>query len=313
MKIDFLDKRMRVYEELNDERLKPDSWTIARIDGKNFSRLTRQILKVKPFDERIRDAMMSALEALMQADYRVIYGFTQSDEISLLLHPYSNLVFNGKVRKATSVLASIAAVNFCQSLNQTLNRTHELPEDEPVMAYFDCRVKQYPNIETVLDYFAWRRIDSENNCLSSWCYYYLTQEDGLSPLKAQSELDGKKFDWKNEYLFQHDVNFDKLPGWQKRGVGMYWVDAERPAMKILVNKEGNKTGEEPITVKRQELLPDMWIDKKIKDYRRFIHYKITSACNTLKKDETHQTDRRNLCLPYPIAPYSDRYAQSSMR
>jgi tRNA(His) 5'-end guanylyltransferase len=39
---------------------------------------------------------------------------------------------------------------------------------------------------------------------------------------------------KNELLFQFDVNFNDLPRWQKRGVGLYW-------------EEYDKVGENPVT------------------------------------------------------------------
>lgn len=30
----------------------------------------------------------------------------------------------------------------------------------------------------------------------------------------------------NELLFAHGINFNDLPGWQKRGVGLYWETHE---------------------------------------------------------------------------------------
>jgi tRNA(His) 5'-end guanylyltransferase len=32
---------------------------------------------------------------------------------------------------------------------------------------------------------------------------------------------------KNEYLFQHGINFNELPAWQKRGSGVYWQTLEK--------------------------------------------------------------------------------------
>jgi hypothetical protein len=32
---------------------------------------------------------------------------------------------------------------------------------------------------------------------------------------------------KNELLFKRDINFNRLPNWQKRGIGLYWEDYEK--------------------------------------------------------------------------------------
>ena len=33
---------------------------------------------------------------------------------------------------------------------------------------------------------------------------------------------GKSLTYKNELLFQHGINYNDLPAWQKRGIGMYY-------------------------------------------------------------------------------------------
>lgn len=74
----------------------------------------------------------------------------------------------------------------------------------------------------------WRISDSERNCLNQWCYYLLINSDGLSPLRAQKALNKQTIQWKNEYLFNnHGIKFDKLPSWQKRGIGIYFMDLKK--------------------------------------------------------------------------------------
>ena len=84
MKIDLLEKKLRVYETTNDLRLSPNMFVIARIDGRNFSRLTRQELKLKPYDQNMANCMIETAIHVMDCGFKTIYGFTQSDEISLL-------------------------------------------------------------------------------------------------------------------------------------------------------------------------------------------------------------------------------------
>lgn len=34
-------------------------------------------------------------------------------------------------------------------------------------------------------------------------------------------IEGKSVAWKNELLFSEGINYNELPGWQKRGIGLY--------------------------------------------------------------------------------------------
>src|SRR2546427_7501244 len=89
MKFDELDEKMRVYETALDHCVLPEMFMVARIDGRGFTRLASEVHQFKaPFDERFRDMMVSTTEHLMNCGFRVVYGYTQSDEISLLFHPF---------------------------------------------------------------------------------------------------------------------------------------------------------------------------------------------------------------------------------
>ena len=40
--------------------------------------------------------------------------------------------------------------------------------------------------------------------------------------EATAALKNKTVAYKNELLFCHGINFNDLPAWQRRGVGLYW-------------------------------------------------------------------------------------------
>ena len=66
---------------------------------------------------------------------------------------------------------------------------------------------------------------------------------------------------KNELLFRHGVNFNDLPNWQKRGVGLVWETYEKVA-------RNPKTGEE-VTVQRRRIRHEL--DLPMKDaYGAFV-------------------------------------------
>ena len=83
-----------------------------------------------------------------------------------------------------------------------------------------------PTVERVRDYFLWRQEDAHRNALNSHCYWLL-RKHGVSKRAATSQLEGQSTAYKNELLFQNGINFDKLPAWQKRGIGLYWKTEEK--------------------------------------------------------------------------------------
>ena len=93
-------------------------------------------------------------------------------------------------------------------------------------ATFDCRMVPLPNSERVEDYFRWRQEDANRNALNSHCYWMLRKE-GMSVNNATSELKCKGVAYKNELLFSRGINYDNLPSWQKRGVGMYYQNEQK--------------------------------------------------------------------------------------
>ena len=104
MNFDELDAKMRVYETSIDQCILSDMYLVARIDGRSFSRLTKEICDFEaPFDVRFRDMMINTVKGLMDCGFRVVYGFTESDEISLLFHT-DEQTFGRKVRKYNSSL-----------------------------------------------------------------------------------------------------------------------------------------------------------------------------------------------------------------
>jgi tRNA(His) 5'-end guanylyltransferase len=215
MKFDELDRRMRVFETAADFCVLPGLFIVARLDGRSFTRLTKEACDFQaPFDERFRDLMVSTAEGLMTCGFRVLYAYTESDEISLLFDPAEEL-FGRKLRKYNSTLAGEASARFSLLLGR--------------VATFDCRISQLPNAGLVVDYFRWRNEDAARNALSAYCYWTL-RKAGRNEQEATQCLLGLSVAAKNELLFQHGVNFNDVPNWQKRGIGLFWEEYDKPAI-----------------------------------------------------------------------------------
>ena len=222
MKFDELDDRMRIYETAHDLCVLPDIYMVARLDGRSFTRLTKEVHQFEaPFDVRFRDMMLDTVEHLMNCGFNVTYGYTESDEISLLF-AHDERGFNRKLRKLISILAGEASAKFSLLLG--------------AMACFDCRISELPTATLVVDYFRWRNEDAHRNALNAHCYWCL-RKDGQNIADSTAALVGMSVAQKNELLFQHGINFNNLPSWQKRGSGLYWEEYDKEAVNPITGEK----------------------------------------------------------------------------
>jgi tRNA(His) guanylyltransferase len=213
MKFEQLDRRMRVYETAHDHCVLPGIHMVARIDGRSFSQLTRVTQAFEaPYDERFRDCMVATLEHLVvSSGFSVLFGYTQSDEMSLLFRQDESL-FGRKLRKLLSVLAGEASAKFALSLG--------------ALASFDARISQLPDVDAVVDYFRWRHEDAHRNALNGHSYWLLRRQ-GLDDHAATEQLKGVSVADRNELLFRSGINFNDIPTWEKRGIAVVWKDEEQ--------------------------------------------------------------------------------------
>ncbi len=226
VKFEELDRRMRVFETAHDHCVLPGIHMVARIDGRSFSHLTRVAHELEaPYDTRFRDCMLAALERVITAGFSVTYGYTQSDEISLLFRRDESL-FGRKLRKLNSVLAGEASAAFSLALGAP--------------GAFDCRISQLPREDDVVDYFRWRQEDAHRNALNGHCYWLLRRQ-GKSDAEATRELQGVSVAERNELLFQNGIQFNELPTWQRRGIGAYWEAVESEGTDPRTGRKVKKT------------------------------------------------------------------------
>src|SRR5262245_20893233 len=99
------------YEQVFNIRLPLRMPLVIRLDGKAFHTFTRDFKH--PFDEGFMEAMIETAVTLCKQVQTTVFAYTQSDEISLLLHNYRKLDsqpwFDNELQKLVSVSASIAS------------------------------------------------------------------------------------------------------------------------------------------------------------------------------------------------------------
>lgn len=191
---DSLGDRMKKYEETFDTVLPPRMPTILRLDGNCFHTFCRGMNK--PFDTTFISNMQQLAKYLCKNITTVQMAYIQSDEITLLLHPYKKLNsqpwFGNRVQKMVSISAAMASSFFSQLYNKSV--------------FFDSRVFVLSENE-VVNNFIWRQQDASRNSLSALAHYHFSHKS----------LQGKNHTDMHEMLHAIGINWNDLPTTQKRG------------------------------------------------------------------------------------------------
>lgn len=201
--IDDLGDRMKMYEEAEAMRkLMPLLPICVRLDGHCFHTFTKTMQR--PFDATLSDMMIETTKHLVDATNACI-GYTQSDEISLILYSDSTkkeILFGGRIQKLVSLLASKYSVKFLSLVMQHFpEKVQELPE-------FDCRVWNVPTKKEAVNTLIWRECDASKNSVSALAQAHF----------SHNQLQGKNGKEMQEILFsQRQINWCDIDPRYKRG------------------------------------------------------------------------------------------------
>lgn len=191
---------------------------IVRIDGRAFHTLTKKF--VKPFDIVFGMAMQQTMKSLCENISGCVLGYTQSDEITLVLVDYQTLqtdaFFDYAVQKISSVCAGMATMYFNKHFQKLVWKQFELGQDisiyedkngEILMGSFDARCFNVPK-EEVVNTLIWRQNDASKNSIQMLARSLFTHKSlqGLSNSKLQDKM-----------MLEKNVNWNDLEVWKKRG------------------------------------------------------------------------------------------------
>lgn len=216
-----LGDRMKAYEAIPKNFLMRRTPVIIRIDGKAFHTFTRGF--DKPFDPIIQTCMEETMKYCCENVQGCVLGYTQSDEISLILCDYQRLEtdawFGYNVQKIVSISASLATFEFNRALSDiTANifnkNGNEFNEKTDFLfgkidqgALFDSRCFSLSK-EEVCNYMIWRQRDATRNSILSLAQslYSQKQIEGINTKKLQDKMFTEK-----------SVNWNDLTVYQKQG------------------------------------------------------------------------------------------------
>ena len=127
-------------KNFSPEIMIPTLPVIIRLDGNNFHSWTKGLKR--PFDKNLNQLMVETTRYLAK-ETNALIGYTQSDEITLILYSSSrkSLIYNdGKKQKILSKLTG-KCVSFFNE------KRKELLPDHNKVANFDCRIFQTPTLQ----------------------------------------------------------------------------------------------------------------------------------------------------------------------
>lgn len=252
---DELGARMKeFYEAVPKTKLTRRIPVAIRIDGKAFHTFTHGF--TKPFDEVLIRTMTETMKYLCENIQGCVLGYTQSDEITLILIDYKELNtstwFDNEIQKICSVSASMATMAFNRAfaknvdewgrsvfpswddggtnekIDKSLAKLNEVYQKAIEKgALFDSRCFNIPK-EEVANLVYWRQLDAMRNSI---------QMVGQANF-SHRELQGKSCnDIKNMLIEEKLINWDELPTYQKQGSccikkeNKWVIDKEIPVFK----------------------------------------------------------------------------------
>ena len=199
-----------------------------RIDGRAFHTFTKGFQK--PFDEILMKSMQETMQYLCENIQGCVFGYTQSDEITLILVDYKNLTsaawFDYDIQKVCSIAASMATMAFNNIFSKYVKKFDlalayndngiDTEENRKLWeiytravdkgAMFDARCFNIPK-EEVANLIYWRQLDAMRNSV---------QAVGQANF-SHKELQGKSCANIKEMLKEKGVDWDSLPLEYQRG------------------------------------------------------------------------------------------------
>jgi len=179
-----LGDRCKEYESSTEQQISKENYIIIRLDGHSFSKYTKEF--IRPFDPTFSNAMVQTTIALCK-EFGCITGYTQSDEITLILAPtrgkllgkeVNNQVYAGRVTKLASLTAGFASATFNSLMKSYSNK----------LAWFDSRVYGVSSKEEVANSIIWRSRDAIKNSKGMYAHTYCSHKSLLNR-NSQEQID----------------------------------------------------------------------------------------------------------------------------
>ena len=267
---DELGTRMKeFYEGVPKTRLVRRMPVAIRIDGKAFHTFTRGFQK--PFDEILVKSMQDTMKYLCENIQGCVLGYTQSDEITLILVDYKHLNsdawFDYEIQKMCSIAASMATMAFnkvfASNVAKQSKRLYSEYLEEKDASYidtleiamnkgamFDARCFNIPK-EEVANLIYWRQLDATRNSIQMVGQAHFSHD----------ELQDKTCNMIQDMLMtKYGINWNDFTTPCKRGTACIKVGKK---VTENIKREPQPFGEDRVTTTIIEERPIWVIDKNM--------------------------------------------------
>lgn len=234
----------KFYEQIPKTKLMRRTPVAIRIDGKAFHTFTRGFRK--PFDHILIKTMQETTKYLCENIQGCVFGYIQSDEITLILVDYKKLNssawFDYEVQKMCSIAASMATMAFNKYFTKNVE---DFSKSRDVVGYsgqyfgdyedaiiqleiykkavekgamFDARCFNIPK-EEVTNLIYWRQLDATRNSIQ------MVGQANFSHKELQNKTCNMIQDMLHE---QKGINWNDYPTVCKRGTSVIYTNYQNP-------------------------------------------------------------------------------------
>lgn len=243
---DALGQRMKTYEAVSQHYLMRRTPVIIRVDMKAGHTFTKYLNR--PWDSIFQKSMHETMKFMCENIQNCVFGYAQSDEITLVLTDYETLTtdawFSYRTDKLCSISASMATLKFNQTFADNASKWcddyfeawHHSEEEDKYLetlndcinkgAMFDARCFNIPK-EEATNLVYWRQVDAVRNSIQSMGQAHFSHKQLMN--KTTKEV--------RQMLEDNGTLWEDRPVAERRGVAClkgengWYIDYNMPILK----------------------------------------------------------------------------------
>jgi tRNA(His) 5'-end guanylyltransferase len=212
-----LQQRQIAYENSYDYNIIGKIPVILKIDGRNFSRLTKSV--EKPYCFKTSSLLSGTMLALVKQIEGAVFGYQYSDKIIIIIKNDSKTEtdpwFGNRVQKLSSIASSLATFEFLNNFWQI-----DEPPSLEGSILFTTHVFGIPDVTEVINYCIYRQFRCLKYAIDQATYSFFLPKYGR---QTKDLLEDKGTEERRELLISEGFDFDGLTHAFRYGIGSYLI------------------------------------------------------------------------------------------
>lgn len=209
----------------------PEKYITLRFDGNNFSHTLPRLRKAgfieDGFSQTFATLMQNATKEIMK-EFHAIYGFTQSDEITIIIPKCVTIGATHNFAGRRDKLETLGASIISQYITRELCKIKEIPDN--IRIIFDCRMAVWDTFRDAFQLILWRVYDCSVNGIST----------AVANFRAPKDICDRDTGVKLKWLEENN----KLPLNNHEAYGSFYMKVKK-----VIETINQKTGEKGETTR----------------------------------------------------------------